>query len=348
MGTNKYSVTEHGYGFVSPHFQVKEFATDKTISYVVIRDELIEKLELLSDCVNNKPIIIDKGNCDVESTYGVPIEELIHGIGLGVDIHVNGFNANDLAVLAEACGFNGVGVIDSKKIHVDVYPDEVRRFYTNGKDEKYDIHVASFFTPFWYSDDSWLHIRAYDFSNIDHCGIMETREPVKKTVEKFNEYDLIMNGGFWCTYKEPQFNLKIHGRILKDYMDHKWGMIFTKDRIRYGEMSTGNTFVSGHPVLLDNGSLCNHSYASEIEGFRQRAAIGCDNDTFFGVACDAKPGLSLRGIRQVMKYIGCANAINLDGGGSTSMGGLGKMFNKQTDQRCVNNCIYVKLKTRSN
>ena len=174
---------------------------------------------------------------------------------------------------------------------------------------------------------------------------VETRESVKTTANKFNDVDYIINGGFFCTYKEPQFRFTSNGIVRREYKDHMYGMrIVNGNALSYG-ISTGfDNFLSGHPILLDNHKFCDYSYAKEIDGWRQRMAIGYkDNGDIVILAVD-KSGLTLRGLRQVMSYLGCHSAINLDGGGSTSLYSKGKCLNKQTDQRAVNNVIMIRCK----
>lgn len=307
---NGYSLSKNGNDFISPHFQVKEFKQPGKVD-VVVSLGLIHRLEALSDCINNKPIYIVK-------TYNQ---------GDLVDIRVKGYTAEDLAVLACACEFNHISEVSKNVLKVGT---------------SLDLPSGYLGTIL---DCGWIHIRAIPFDEIEYIDVVETRESVKTTATKFNEVDYIINGGFFCTYKEPQFNMKIRGRTLKTYPDHKWGMIFTKNRIRYGELSQGNTFISGHPVLLDNSEFCDYKYASEIDGERQRTAMGYDDRYLYLVVCDKTKGLTLRGLRQIMKHIGCTYAINLDGGGSSSLFQKGKEKNRQTDQRRVNNCIFIKLKS---
>lgn len=85
------------------------------------------------------------------------------------------------------------------------------------------------------------------------------------------------------------------------------------------------TAISGGAKLVDNGNiLTTHSH--NISGYQPRTAIGtsADGKTLYMVAVDGR-GIS-KGVTQVelgylMAEIGCYNAINFDGGGSTYMVG---------------------------
>jgi exopolysaccharide biosynthesis protein len=117
-----------------------------------------------------------------------------------------------------------------------------------------------------------------------------------------------------------------------------------RHELSYGICSGVDDFISGHPVLLDAGRMCDYSYASECDGWHQRSAIGYTKSGDVILLAVDKPGMTLRGLRQMMYHLGAYSAINLDGGGSTSLYSYGKCINKQTDQRAVNNVIMIRLK----
>ncbi len=345
MAIKTYSVTRDGEKFLSPHFQVKEFRprwNGKPDGDVVkIDDELIEKLELLSDCVNNAPIHISDGYRTEAFDKYLTGKAGQHTTGRAADIYVNGVSAEVLCVLAEACGFTGIGTINSSCIHVDTREsDRVVCFRENGTKAGSETVITSFFDK-----ASWLHPVIIPQDKIFSIEYAETREPVKKTAEKFNDVDYIINGGFFCTCKEPQFWLKTSGIVRHEYRDHKYGMSIIKHReLHYGTVTGADDFISGHPILLDAGRFCSYDYASEIDGWRQRSAIGYTREGDVILLAVDNPGLTLRGLRQVMYHLGAYSAINLDGGGSTSLYSCGKCLNKQTDQRAVNNVIMIRLK----
>ncbi len=85
------------------------------------------------------------------------------------------------------------------------------------------------------------------------------------------------------------------------------------------------TAVSGGALLVNNGSVLT-DFSHNISGYEPRSAIGTSSDgkTLYMVAVDGR-GIS-KGVTQIelaylMKEVGCHNAINLDGGGSTYMVG---------------------------
>lgn len=85
------------------------------------------------------------------------------------------------------------------------------------------------------------------------------------------------------------------------------------------------TAISGGAMLVNNGEVLS-KHTHNISGYQPRTAIGSSRDgkTLYLVAVDGR-GIS-KGVTQVelgylMNEIGCYNALNLDGGGSTHMVG---------------------------
>lgn len=85
--------------------------------------------------------------------------------------------------------------------------------------------------------------------------------------------------------------------------------------------------ISGGPFLVKNGEIYIDTYEEKltsISGKNPRTAIGYtkDNDLVL-IAVDGREGssigLTLNELAHFMKSLGCINAINLDGGGSTVM-----------------------------
>lgn len=341
MPIKTYSVERDGEKQLSPHFKVREFR-QKDEDVVKIDDELIKRLELLSDCVNNAPIYVNSGYRTEAYDIALTGKAGKHTTGRAADIRVNGVSSEVLAVLAEACGFRGVGTINANSIHVDTRQgDKTVCFRENGTQKGTETVIKSFLEV-----ADWLHPIIIPQDKISSIEFVETREPVKTTAKKFDDVDYIISGGFFCTYKEPQFWYVANGVTRHTYSDHKYGMeLINHNELFYGiHTRVAENFISGHPILIDKAQFCSYDYAKEIDGWKQRMAIGY---TYHGdvilLAVDM-PGLTLRGLRQVMSHLGSYCAINLDGGGSTSMFSKGKCLNKQTDQRAVNNVIMVRLK----
>ena len=101
-----------------------------------------------------------------------------------------------------------------------------------------------------------------------------------------------------------------------------------------------NHIISGGPYLIKNGDIYVDMTAQKlasIGGRNPRTAIGytADNHLIMLTADGregASIGLTLMELARLMKELGCVNAMNLDGGGSTVMYIKGKVVNKPAIQ----------------
>ncbi|MFC1553974.1 phosphodiester glycosidase family protein [candidate division KSB1 bacterium] len=127
----------------------------------------------------------------------------------------------------------------------------------------------------------------------------------------------------------------------------------------YSVFPEGNNIkhaVGGTPRLLRNGKI---SIENDLEGVSQsfvdtrhpRTAIGYNEDFLFFVTVDGRQdgysiGMDLKELASFLIKIGAKEAINLDGGGSTTMWADGEIRNKPSDGtiRSIANglAIYVK------
>ena len=97
-----------------------------------------------------------------------------------------------------------------------------------------------------------------------------------------------------------------------------------------------NHIISGGPYLVKNGEIyvdMTEQKLASIGGRNPRTAIGYTKDnTLIMLTADGREGssigLTLNELARLMKELGCINAMNLDGGGSTVMFINGKIVNK--------------------
>jgi hypothetical protein len=100
------------------------------------------------------------------------------------------------------------------------------------------------------------------------------------------------------------------------------------------------------PLLVSDGEVC-FDRALDPEGFSAgqaqfdsditagrfpRAALGLADGQLFAVVCDGRSrrdaGLTLEELAQLLRKLGCHTALNLDGGGSTSLVSGGRLRNR--------------------
>lgn len=101
-----------------------------------------------------------------------------------------------------------------------------------------------------------------------------------------------------------------------------------------------NHIISGGPYLVKNGDIYVDMTAQKlgsVGGRNPRTAIGYTKDNnLIMLTADGREGasigLTLNELANLMKELGCVNAMNLDGGGSTVMYVKGKVVNKPAVQ----------------
>jgi hypothetical protein len=104
----------------------------------------------------------------------------------------------------------------------------------------------------------------------------------------------------------------------------------------------GGDLLQAGPLLVRDGLRVSSSDEGFSEGAAQfdsditvgrhpRAALGSDGDQLIAVACDGRSegeaGLTISELADVMAKIGARDALNLDGGGSTSLVCGGRLMN---------------------
>ncbi len=116
-----------------------------------------------------------------------------------------------------------------------------------------------------------------------------------------------------------------------------------------------NHIISGGPYLVKNGEIfidITEQKLGAIGGKNPRTAIGYTADgNLIMVAVDgregASVGMTLKELAGFMKSIGCINAMNLDGGGSTVMYINGKIVNMPSVKGgiALSNALTIELKS---
>lgn len=123
---------------------------------------------------------------------------------------------------------------------------------------------------------------------------------------------------------------------------------------------TDSNIMTAGPMLIKNGQMLPMRDDKTFVTYRHnRTAVGTKEDgTVLLVTIDGRmkesEGMSLQDFQRLLRYLGCRDALNLDGGGSTTMYVKGKphggIVNCPTDngrfdykgERGVSNCVIVK------
>jgi len=119
----EYSYEKNKNDLLTPNFKVGEFRARRAGHLdgdkILIDEELVEKLELLSLAVRRVPVIITDGYRTEEFDRILTGSVGQHTKGKAADIKVRGYSSQELAALAEEIGFGGIGIINGESIHVD-------------------------------------------------------------------------------------------------------------------------------------------------------------------------------------------------------------------------------------
>jgi hypothetical protein len=106
------------------------------------------------------------------------------------------------------------------------------------------------------------------------------------------------------------------------------------------DLSNIQTALGGGPALVKNGKNLQQQQTGKTDSLRQRnprTVIGWNDREFFMVVVDGrKPdlsvGMTFQELAALMMRLGCKEAMNLDGGGSTTMWLEGKIVNHPSDK----------------
>lgn len=198
-----------------------------------------------------------------------------------------------------------------------------------------------------------VEIDKFELSKIDLDLCAQPKETLSSYYNRQKtKPDVLINAGFFSLKSgESIWNLINEGKVIvssNEYVDgfgitkdHKTMKLCTKD-------ATGIVdFVTAYPVLVRNKKICTPwTYAKEINYKALRTMVGYNDSKYFIVMVD-KPGLGFTAMANLMIRIGCTDAINLDGGGSSRCLVNGKVINTPTENRKVDSVMafYIKKTT---
>jgi len=150
-----------------------------------------------------------------------------------------------------------------------------------------------------------------------------------------------INGTFFCTVSYVPVGDIVINRQLVNFAGLGTALAITANnrvefikvkRWRHMDWSKYMTVIASGPRLLDNGAMV---FDPKSEGFkdprlfaiRNRSAVGVTKDKMM-LFVTVKAGVSLNHLARIMKSLGCIDAMNLDGGGSSGLYYDGKIVTK--------------------
>lgn len=184
----------------------------------------------------------------------------------------------------------------------------------------------------------------------------EPVEQMERAYLRIGKPDFMINGGFFDMSNGKTASNLIDDGVTKGKTCSNFGLIVDGDSIRFGDITDAKVdFIGGTPALLKNGKIdIDQSYGDSFNLARHpRSAIGDNADNLYLVTVDGRrqkeaPGMTLPELAEFMLSLGCVNAINLDGGGSTRLLHNGDAINSPTENRKVDNfiCVWMKEETK--
>lgn len=162
----------------------------------------------------------------------------------------------------------------------------------------------------------------------------------KKYIGKIVEINVLCN----TLIKSDKIVLSVGKEILEKFSKLRIGDQLEIVTETQPDLSEAITAIGGSPILIQDGKLMNFDQGDR----HPRTAIGWNDKYFFMVVVDGRQpllsiGMSLKELMELMKDLGCTNALNLDGGGSSTFWLGGRTLNSCSDgkERPIANALIL-------
>jgi hypothetical protein len=203
-----------------------------------------------------------------------------------------------------------------------------------------------------------VHIAAYDATRTEiRVAVLRGQAPLEPWCAERGYEEALVGGFFVRPDGLPLGEVRTRGVARRHVaFDTPWdgvracvhvvgGDATIARRDEVGESPRGDLLQAG-PLLVRDGrpvfrreedaegfSAGSRQFDSDItDGRHPRAALGLAGDRYFAVACDGRSrhdaGLTLEELAALMAALDCDRALNLDGGGSTSLVSGGRLRNR--------------------
>lgn len=319
---------------------------------------LLLKLEELRTTLGNKPMIINSGyRCITHNNNVGGIRTSEHLKGNAADIRVVGTSPDNVHKVADTM-FNGVGKYNTFT-HVDV---GVNRYRWDNSTKKKDSIVKTI--KRFNSNIFYIETNKDLFVDAD-LGVRFKKETVREIVK--NEKAIAgINAGFFSASKASEhIGLYIDEGLYYnppnsdsvEFIYYKSGKTEITNMTGYDKkvlsdlqenvnwaIGSSYSLVQNGKINLENANKFSHSTSKQ-----PRTMFGQKFDhSFVLVVADGRStsskGLTAKEQAEVMLELGCYNAVNLDGGGSTTMVYNNQVVNKPSDgvERKVGSVILIR------
>ena len=189
------------------------------------------------------------------------------------------------------------------------------------------------------------------FSEISRIDLAKCKDPYEEMKVFYNRQTIkpkvLINGGFFeLGTGKTVMNIMDEGEVLSDEGD--WlsgiGILGEKDLqiSKMGSRTDWRDFITGYPVLVENGEPLAANVGTELKYSQSRSIIGFDETNFYVIAIEP-PGMYFNTLQNYLAGLPIKNAINMDGGGSTQLLLDGECVTSSSINRPVDTVVAVYL-----
>lgn len=301
--------------------KVKEFYADHNISYSHIKADL-----------NDENISLKL----LKSKSGADILETVPNLAKGESGTVAALNADFFSIHSGNKGFSlGIEVQDGNMLQSPIYPDTMATI--SSIDNTLSMGYLSFLFAAVAPNGNYNVIRHLN-KHTTYFGdiLMYTSDwnGGYSPAPGGNVLEVVVSGGKVTEFRRnmPPVKIPEDGCVL--VVSEGSNMFFANnfqlgDEIRFDyyitpDIQKADVSFGGGAMLVSDGQVVK-TFSHVIAGYNPRSAIGMSKDgkTLHMVAVDGRQGssrgMTMSELANLMSELGCYNAVNLDGGGSTNM-----------------------------
>lgn len=176
----------------------------------------------------------------------------------------------------------------------------------------------------------WTNVHVFSMPRNTRARVVGTVPGTIRPTRQRGE--LVINGGFfWDGHPigPTAINGVRHGFEKPNFFP------LDLDRLEFVSATAGTNVVSVYPRLVVGGVARHTTVEAYLKPRHPRTAIGWNNERMFIVVADGRTpqsaGLTMQQLAEYMRSLGCTEAANLDGGGSSVAVYNGQIVNRPSD-----------------
>ena len=197
-------------------------------------------------------------------------------------------------------------------------------------------------------------VEKISYDDIDEVGMSQGNQPTETMQSFYNRQTkkphILINGGL--------FNMS-NGKNILSFVDNGKEQNYQNNFVGFGVISNDKThfvkgvdkerqwwdFMTAYPLLIDNYKKTDSSTwgnATSINYGAKRQVVAYDDNYIYIMTVDANVKFDV--VQTLLLELGVKYAFNLDGGGSVRTMVNGKVANNPSENRPVDNFVWIRLK----